>query len=110
MTNKELLKLWANDTKRRAFIDTYKDWGEWFSVPELEMVFYKYDLPDGSKIIVAEHWAKNYCNVHGEDDRYLTTKTYLQTELYFDPSCAASDSRISEHLKDLKGKIQSGTL
>ena len=51
-TIQELLELWANDTTRREFIKDYKAWGVWFIQPELDLTYYKYDLPSGGRIIV----------------------------------------------------------
>ena len=36
-TKQELVKLWANDQKRKSFINDYKVWGIWFSQPQLNL-------------------------------------------------------------------------
>ncbi|MDR0286659.1 MAG: hypothetical protein LBI03_02975 [Clostridiales bacterium] len=60
MDNKTLIKLWENDTKRKAFLDAYKEWGEWINTPELALRYYRYILPDGTAIIAMEY--KNNLN------------------------------------------------
>ncbi len=59
-TNDYLFNALSNDQKRRSFTQNYKDWGVWFTSPDLFFTYYKYDLPDGSRIIVLEHLSKNY--------------------------------------------------
>ncbi len=55
MTNVELIRLWANDEKRRAFLANYKEWGVWLNITELGLVYYKYDLPKGHCILAMEY-------------------------------------------------------
>ena len=54
------LNKWNTEEKRRAFLQRYRDWGVWLTVPELEMRYYRYLLPDGAQIIVREYQSKNY--------------------------------------------------
>ena len=99
MNNKELVKLWSNDEKIRAFVKTYKEWGVWFTVKELKLTYYKYDLPDGVRIIVMKYLKVPY----GEKKPTLRCNHYLQRSEHFD-SDTVSDYEISNHLKDLKEK------
>ncbi|MCL1855090.1 MAG: hypothetical protein FWF86_05095, partial [Clostridia bacterium] len=55
MNNKNLAQLWGNDKKRKAFLEAYQDWGVWLETPELELKYYRYQLPDGTMIIAQEH-------------------------------------------------------
>ena len=131
-TNQELIKMWSNDQKRRAFIASYKAWGLWFSQPELGLSYYKYDLPEGGgRIIAMEYFRAPYplermeqyarpsnggntrtsnsaidsaISTTKKNDAVLCKVFYLQTGDYFSPS-AVSDSVIAEHLKQLKGKL-----
>jgi len=102
-TTHELLSLWSNDQKRREFIKNYKVWGWWFSQPELNLTYYKYDLPGGGRIIAMEYLREPYTS-----ERYKCREGfikcenfYLQRGDYFNPS-ASSDHEIAEHLKHLK--------
>lgn len=49
-----------NKTERENFINNYKAWGIWKEVPELEMKYYRYVLPDGTQIIVSVHQCRFY--------------------------------------------------
>jgi hypothetical protein len=59
---KDMLNL-KNKTERERFINSYKDWtdsngkklGVWKSVPELDLLFYRYDFDNGASLIVTEH-------------------------------------------------------
>jgi len=102
----ELVKLWANNEKRRAFVNDYKSWGLWLSQPELDLTYYKYDLPGGGRIIVMEHLRAPYPSERpaGNSKAVVCKTFYLQTGNYFSPS-AVSDYTIAEHLKDIKAKL-----
>jgi hypothetical protein len=122
-TNQELVKLWANDQKRKAFINDYKSWGVWLTQPELDLTYYKYDLPGcmgeqdakhptspgGSRIIVMENLRSPYSSEKKKDDNtpIVCISFYLQTGDYFNPS-KSSDSYIAEHLKEIKAKLAKG--
>lgn len=100
-SNEELKTLWANDKKRRAFVELYKDWGLYSTAPELNLTFYKYDLPDGVIIIVMEHMQENYHPRPGEPKWHTRTKAYLQKSEYFMPD-SVSEYTVSDYLKELK--------
>lgn len=107
-STKELIALWSNDTKRRAFLETYKEWGIWFEQPQTNCTYYKFDLPDGSKIVVMEYLGFNaYPEICGGCNYSIKTQTFLQTKEYFQPNLA-SESYISNYLKDLKAKLVKG--
>ena len=102
-TNQELLMLWANDQKRREFVQNYNAWGVWFTQPELDLTFYKYDLPGGGRLIAMEYPREPYASEkhNGSGEAVTNHKFYLQHGKYFNPS-AASDYEIADRLKDLK--------
>jgi len=103
-SNEELKKLWTNHEKRRAFIEMYKDWGVYITVPELNLTFYKYDLPDGAKLVVMEHMQKTHAPGKGKDPWYIRAKVYLQKEEYFMPH-SSSDYEVCNYLKELKRSL-----
>lgn len=105
MNTAELINLWANDAKRREFVNSYKSWGEWFKVPQLDLTFYKYELPDGSKIIVMEYLQKNYYVHDGEPEYHTGHVFFLQKYEHFMPE-HVSDSLIAGHLMTLKQQYQ----
>jgi hypothetical protein len=107
-TNQELIRLWSNDQKRREFINRYKDWGVWFKQPELDLTFYKYDLPDGSGRIIAMEYKREPYSYSGEkanrDGLVTAHKLYFHQSKCFNPS-ATSDFIIAGHLMELKTKL-----
>lgn len=50
LTEKPLRQL-RNKKEREAFLENYEQWGVWKEIPELRVQFYKYDLPNGARII-----------------------------------------------------------
>jgi hypothetical protein len=102
-TNQELLKLWANDGRRREFVQNYKVWGVWFTQPELDLTFYKYDLPGGGRVIAMEYLREPYQSErHNENEEAVTNfKLYLLHGKYFSPF-AVSEHETAERLKELK--------
>ena len=109
MEDKELIKRWSNDTKRREFIENYKNTADKvIKQPELELKFYITELPNGNKIIAMEHWATNYSYLTKEyGEKSIRTKYYYQDKEWFTPD-AVSESFLSEKLKNLKMKLQEG--
>ena len=104
--NNNLVQLWANDAKRKAFIEAYKEWGEWLRVPELELIFFRYTLPNGDIIIAMEHQAHSfYRSSKGEwksDVRY-----YLQGKGQpFTPSSNMGIWSVADQLKSAKIQMQ----
>ena len=106
-TDKELLVLWANDQKRRKFVQNFKIWGVWFAQPELDLTFYKYDLPGSGRIIAMEYLREPYNSEKSDGDVEFVVnhKFYLQKGKYFNPS-ASSDFEIAERLKEIKATLQ----
>lgn len=49
-TEKPLRQL-RNKKEREAFLENYQQWGVWKEILELRVQFYKYDLPNGARII-----------------------------------------------------------
>ena len=100
--NHELLRLWSNDRKRRDFINDYKEWGIWFTQPELDLTFYKYELPGGGRIVAMEYLRTPY---PGERANTVTGhKFYLQRGKHFIPN-AASEHEIAGRLMELKAAL-----
>ncbi len=97
----DLVKLWANGEKRKAFIQDYKAWGVWFPQTELSLTFYKCDLPDGSRIIAMEYLREPYYGEKTDGGPETGLKYYLQKGEYFNPS-SVSGSTMYEHLMHLK--------
>lgn len=43
-----------NKAEREAWLKKYKDWGVWLTVPELNLVCYKYKFANGFELVVSE--------------------------------------------------------
>ena len=52
---KEALPVLKNKEEREAFLNDYQKWPVWCRNTYTEETFYRYDLPDGSAIIVKEY-------------------------------------------------------
>jgi hypothetical protein len=107
MDNKELIKRWSNDAKRREYIADYKNTAdEVLEQSELELTFYITTLPNENKIIAMEYWSTNYSYLTKEyGEKSIRTKYYYQDKEWFTPD-AVSESFLSEKLKNLKMKLQ----
>lgn len=100
----ELPKLKNND-QRKEFLSKYKAWPVWFEVPEAAEVYHRFDLEDGSSIVICEYhtwasWKEKYID---ENPDLIGTRKYLLKPGYkylFD--CASSESLLVEHLKNVQ--------
>jgi len=104
-TGDELKKLWSNNNKRRAFVEDYTGWEILAVTPQLGLKYYKYDLPDESRIIVLEFMQKSWRSGKHEPtiDFFLQLKGKL-----FNPH-PTNIGWICEHLKDLKKELISSS-
>lgn len=69
-----LLRL-RNKAEREQFLDGYKLWGVWLSVPELDLICYKYKFANGDELVVTESYC--YCS-----DCYNDNKKVLQVRYH----------------------------
>lgn len=44
-----------NNDQRKEWLVNYKSWGLWYTDSNIDVNYYKYDFPDGSRLIVAEY-------------------------------------------------------
>jgi hypothetical protein len=105
-TDHDLVKLWANDQKRREFVKDYKTWGVWFEQPELDLTYYKYDLPGGGRLIAMEYLREPYASERysNNGESIICKSLYLQRGKHFNPF-ASSDAEIASRLKDVKENL-----
>lgn len=64
-----------NETERESFLQQYKSWGVWLTVPELELTCYKYRFANGDELVVSE----SYCYF---GDCYKADKKVLQVRYH----------------------------
>jgi len=105
--NKNFAQIWANDKKRKAFLEEYKEWGLWFETPELELKYYRYQLPDGTMIIVQEHNHRVFETYHKSKwDRGVFYYVQKPDEPAFSPDFKQCLSFAADLLKDAKAAMQ----
>ncbi len=107
-----------NKAERLAFLENYAHWGVWKEIPELRVRFYKYDLPNGARIIAQTyvHPSISYLSYHRDeytvaeyalllpkDDDYKGT--YGQEYTFYRPN-GASKSVIVDYLTAKKPLVQ----
>lgn len=105
-----------NKHERENFINNYKAWGVWKEVPELNLKFYRYELPTGAVIIVTEYMtyigykktyvtSKKFCLILPEDDEYTKEHTYGAEYLRTYTPDNTSVSTITDYMTKNKDKI-----
>lgn len=97
----ELPKLRNND-QRKSWLDTYRDWPVWFRVPEAAEAYYRYDLPDGSSLVICEY---RYWIEWLENPERIGTREYILTPGYhYFEDCKSNWTAMVEHLKGIQRK------
>ena len=97
----------TNNKKRNEFLDGFRDWQIWFEVPEKDEIYYRFNLPDGSSIVICEYktyceWKKKYAN---EDPETISTREYLLKPGYhYMNDCKVSRSVLVDYLKEIRKK------
>ena len=90
----------SNNDKRKEFLKGFREWLIWFEVPEANETYYRYNLPDGSSIVICEYhmWLE-----WKERPDSLRTKLYLLKPAYhYLHDCETNESTIVEHLKNVQ--------
>ena len=106
---KELPELPAmrNNDQRKEFLSKYQAWPVWFEVPQASEVYHRFELPDGSSIVICEYhmwlsWKEKYSN---EDPHTTGTREYLLTPGYhYLEDCKTNTTTLIEHLKNVQRK------
>lgn len=49
------LPVLKNNDQRKEWLDNYKAWGLWYRDENIDVNYFKYDFPDGSRLVVAEY-------------------------------------------------------
>lgn len=60
LTGKDILAL-TNESKRKAVLSDWRNWGIWHKAPEIGLSVYRLDLPDGSctACMTGQRWKWN---------------------------------------------------
>lgn len=102
------LPVMRNNDQRKEWLKNYKGWPVWFEVPEASEIYYRFNLPDGSSIVICEYhmwlsWMEKYSD---ENPDSIGTREYLLNPGYrYLQDCCTNSTVLVEHLKNLqKGK------
>lgn len=102
----ELPKLKNND-QRKEFLKDYRRWPVWFNVTQADEVYYRYNLPDGSAIVICEYkqyvtWKERYTD---ENPEGTYTKSYLLKPGYHHlHDCETNETALVKKLMEIQKK------
>jgi hypothetical protein len=106
------LPVLKNNDQRKDWAENYRAWGEWYYDQNIDCHYYKYDFPDGDRLIVEEYldrenyWGKDKFDRHyfhllqKEKIKYEKNRTY---ENKYEHE-TTSMTEIVEYLKDFQKK------
>lgn len=105
------LPLLKNNDQRKEWLNNYKEWGLWYRDEHIDVNYYKYDFPDGSRLVVAEYpqrrmyWRPNeftdehyYHLLDKHRKFYGSEKTFEQQYVH----STDSETSLMEFLKNLQ--------
>lgn len=69
------LPAFRNNDERKAWLSRYQDWGLWYEDENIGAKYYKYDFPDGSRIIVDEY--ENSIDAGGKTKKFISSYLHL---------------------------------
>ncbi|MDF2485662.1 MAG: hypothetical protein K0R46_1830, partial [Herbinix sp.] len=106
------LPILKNNDQRKEWAENYKTWGEWYYEQHVDCYYYKYDFPNGDRLVVEEyrerelywkagtHDEQHYHLLQKNKEAYGSKRTY---EKKYDHT-TSSMSEITDYLKDLQKK------
>ncbi len=59
-----------NNTERKQWLSNYKAWGLWYRDRNIDVNYYKFDFPDGSRLVAAEYPQRHVYWKDGRKDEY----------------------------------------
>ena len=105
------LPLLKNNDQRAAFVDAYETWPLWIETEQTGERYYRYDLPDGTSMVVKVYHAMlfdykatgkkyedRFCEGYGKHEYY-----FLQEGKFF-RDCETNRSYLIDKLKELQKK------
>ncbi len=104
------LPILKNNDQRAAFVDAYEAWPLWIETEQTGERYYRYDLPDGTSIVVKVYHAMlfNYKGTGKYENRfhegYGRHEYYLLREGKFFRDCETNRSNLVDVLKELQKK------
>nr|DAZ27005.1 MAG TPA: Protein of unknown function (DUF3102) [Caudoviricetes sp.] len=104
-----------NNDQRKAFIDAYTAWPLWIETRETGERYYRYDLTDGTSIVVKVYHSMLFDHsktVRRWEDRFTEgwgrEEYYLLKEGKFFRDCETNRSALVDHLKELQKGDKNG--
>ena len=93
-----------NNDQRKEWLNTYHDWPVWFEVPEAAEVYYRYDLSDGSSLVICEyHYWLEWMARYGDEPDRTGTREYLLTPGYhYLEDCKSNRTTMIDKLKEVQ--------
>ncbi len=102
-----------NNDQRKKWLSEYKSWGLWYRDENIDINYYKFDFPDGSRLVVAEYPQRHvYWKDERKDEHYfhLLEKDRMGYETRYDEQYRQqtdSETYLVEFLKNIqKGKVK----
>lgn len=110
------LPVLKNNDQRKAWLNDYKAWGLWYYDDHIDVNYYKYDFPDGSRLIIAEYpQRQNYWSLELQDEHFYHLlekgkKMYGGSKTYDKKYQQNTDSEtyVVEFLKNVQAKEKKG--
>lgn len=99
------LPVMRNNDQRKEWLKNYKGWPVWFEVPEASEIYYRFNLPDGSSIVICEYhmWLSLKEKYSDENPDSIGTREYLLNPGYrYLQDCCTNSTVLVEHLKNLQ--------
>lgn len=109
--DKSILPILKNNEQRGVFIESYETWNLWIETKETGERYYKFELPDGTSIVVKVYHTmlfdyKSYATKI--EDRYSEGygkhEYYLLEQGKFFKDCETNKSTLIEKLKEIQRK------
>lgn len=104
------LPVLKNNDQRKKWLENYKEWGLWYRDENIDVNYYKYDFPDGTRLVAAEYPQREmYYDKRQEDEVYYhllekNKKAYKRTYDEKYRHHTNSISELVEYLKNLQKK------
>lgn len=94
-----------NNSQRKEFLNKYQAWPVWFEVPEASEIYHRFDLPDGSSIVICEyHMWLDWKEKWGDEspDSTGTREYLLKPGYHYLQDCRSNMTDLVEHLKNVR--------
>ena len=93
-----------NNDQRKEWLNTYHDWPVWFEVPEAAEVYYRYDLSDGSSLVICEYhyWAEWQIHYGNDPERTGTREYMLVPGYHYLEDCKTNRTAMIDKLKEIQ--------